>query len=281
MFGGFVPGNQNTIISTINEKYTGKVPLRVGTVYVMEQCSALSLSAIRKDQEKYTFQNNNLRQYLFVVGPLKCNSSRMVVLIVTLVPSMCNSGNGIYYDFAIHNNHACTLTSDRFQIPVLSLSDRLCYDSSVPVSKCREGYFTTSSSSLHQGANLMHCPNAEALQWFDNALAHFLAMDGFNDNFVDLTHLQNNGFLFNPSCPALPFKLPISSNYIITYFNRPIFPSMPPPPIHATNNTPSCYAPPNMPYAQNHPHAPFSAHESGECSPPTSPSTTLRHAVNE
>lgn len=276
MFGGYVPSAQNTIISSINEKYLGKVPLQVGSVYVMEQCSALSLSAVRKDQEKYLFQNNNLRQYVFVVGPLKCNSARMVVLIVTLVPSMSNSANGIYYDFAIHNNSTCTLTSDRFQIPVVSLRDRLCYDSSVPVSKCREGYFTTSSSSFHQGANLIPCPNAEALQWFDNALAHFLAMDGFNDNFVDLTHLQNSGFLFNPTCPALPFKLPMSSNYIITYFNRPIFPSMPPPSLHAMgmqHPPASCFAPTQAPMGMC-PHAPCSARGSGECSPPTSPSTT-------
>ena len=270
MFGGFVPNAHSTVISTINERYTGKVPLNVGAVYVMEQCSALSLSAVRKDAGKYLFQNNNLRQYLFVVGPLKCNTSRMDVLIVTLVPSMCDSNNGVYYDFAIHNNNTCMLTSDRFQIPVVSLKDRLCYDSSVPVSKCREGYFTTSSSSYHRGANLIHCPNAEAIQWFDNALGHFLSMDGFNDNFVDLTKLQTTGFLFNPSCPALPFKLATSSNHIIKYFNRPVFPSMPPP--HYQN--------PMAPYFHGTSHNPASSNsvrDSGECSPPMSPST-INHA---
>ena len=91
MFGGFVSSTQNTIISAVNRKNSGKVPLKVGSVYVMEQCSALSLSAVRSGpNDGYQFQNNNLRQYIFVVGPLKCNSSRIVVLFVTLVPTMDN-----------------------------------------------------------------------------------------------------------------------------------------------------------------------------------------------
>ena len=233
VYGGYVDSTLTTLLHDTSACARNRAPLRAGSVYVMEQCGAQAVAAIRTG-EQYAFSATSMRQYLFVVGPLAHDPVRVVVLIVTLVPvdTADDLISKVNYDFAVYHTGNSVLSSDRFCIPVISLPDRLCYDSAVPITKDRSagaGYFAVRAPSCHRGAMLMQCPTREAIEWFDSVLCHFIEMPGFGCAFADLVPLQRMGVLFNPACPSAAYLLPKSSQALIECLRCPTYAACKPP----------------------------------------------------
>lgn len=193
-------------------KGTTGPPLCTGAMYGVTQCNNSSISAVRqtcsnqREEVCYTFEQSPVRQYLFVVGPLACDATRSVVLIVSLIPT----SSGAFYYFGVYDPANGSVTSDSFQFTIRGTPQEFCFLSTIPL--CKDRGFHISSNGKVNAALLGNC-DVEALRWFDSVLAKYLRFPGFC-NFVNLSPLQRGGFLYDPCCPSTPYVLKRSSQVL-------------------------------------------------------------------
>lgn len=203
---------QPTSVQQPPAKGTTGPPLCTGAMYGVTQCNNSSISAVRqtcsnqRQEVCYTFEQSPVRQYLFVVGPLACDATRSVVLIVSLIPT----SSGAYYYFGVYDPADGSVSSDSFQFTIRGTPQEFCFLSTIPL--CKDRGFHISSNGKVNAALLGSC-DVEALRWFDSVLAKYLRFQGFC-NFVNLSPLQRGGLLYDPCCPSAPYVLKRSSQVL-------------------------------------------------------------------